>query len=116
MAIKLTARDTGDLDLAEFRDQLAHAKALRHAQASASPPVDEPWCYFDLAELHLYAGDKPGFLGWLERGIAPPTLRWQIKTFRNALRESLVESGIELRGLAKGLSLLDRAIAEGNGK
>ena len=110
-ALKLEALETGTLDLQSVSAQLATAESLRRAQAEATPPTDVPWCFFDLAEIHLYQQDVPGFLEWLGRGIASCNADWQLTTCRKSLHDTLVARGIALDGLDAGMALLDEAIA-----
>jgi tetratricopeptide (TPR) repeat protein len=111
-ALKMEALHTGKLDLEPVRKQLKKAKKLRLAQTLATPPADTPWCYFDLAEIQLYQGDKDGFLDYLRKGIESCNAEWQPQTFRDSLEKTLVAKGIAFDGLADGIKLLDEAIDE----
>jgi tetratricopeptide (TPR) repeat protein len=106
-ALKMEALDTGKLDLEPVREQLECAKQLRLAQTLAVPPVDTPWCYFDLAEIHLYQNDKEGFLDYIRKGLASCNADWQPKTFRESLQKTLVARKIDFEGLSEGIKLLD---------
>jgi tetratricopeptide (TPR) repeat protein len=110
-ALKMEALDTGKLNLEPVREQLEKAKQLRLAQTLATPPTDTPWCYFDLAEVHLYQDDKDGFLDYVRKGIESCNANWQPQTFRDSLQNTLVAKEIELDGLSEGIKLLDDAIA-----
>lgn len=109
-ALKLEAQATGALDLDAAEDQLAAAERLRRGQVEADPPTDTPWSFFDLAELRLYQNDERGFIEFVNKGIASSNAEWQPKTFRDSLRTSLLENGIDLPGLAEGISLLNDAL------
>lgn len=65
--------------------QLQGAERMRAAQAGDNPPSDAPWCYFDLAEMRLYAGERSSALGWLYDGVRACTARWQVETCRQSL-------------------------------
>ncbi len=117
-ALKMQALDTGKLDLKPVHKQLEKAKKLRLAQTLATPPTDTPWCYFDLAEIHLYQDDEDGFLNYVGKGIESCDVSWQPKTFRDSLQKTLVAKGIDLTGLTEGIKRLNKAIEdfEGSGK
>jgi len=110
-ALKMQALHTGKLDLDPVREQLEKAEKMRDGQARATPPTDTPWCYFDLAEINLYQGDKQRFLGYVSMAIQSCNAAWQPETFLNSLEKTLVAKGIELDGLAEGITLLKEAIA-----
>lgn len=110
-ALKLEAQNTGKLDLKPVREQLKTAEKLRQAQTLTTPPTDTPWCYFDLAEIHLYQGDENGFLESVKTGIQSCNADWQPQTFRKSLYDTLVATGINFPGLSAGITLLDEAIA-----
>nr|VFJ65955.1 MAG: hypothetical protein BECKFW1821B_GA0114236_11092 [Candidatus Kentron sp. FW] len=109
--LKLEALHSGKLDLEPVREQLEEAKKLRLGQAQAAPPTDTPWCYFDLAEIHLYQNDKDGFVAYVKQGIDSSTAGWELETFRNTLNDTLVAKGIEFDALSEGIALLDKTIA-----
>jgi len=111
-ALKLEAQHTGKLNLKPVRKQLKAAEDMRLAQTLTTPPTDTPWCFFDLAELRLYQEDEQGFLRYLRKGTESCTVDWQPRTFRGALKSALVDSRIDLPGLAQGMELLDKAIAK----
>jgi len=107
MVIKLEALVRHALVLTdEQRRQLRQAELMRRAQAESVPPLDAPWCFFDMAEIRLYQGDAAGFLDWVKRGLGVCTQRWQAETFRSALL-LLVDGGVALDGLGAGLALID---------
>jgi hypothetical protein len=110
-ALKLEAQHTGKLELEPVREQLQTAEKLRHAQTLTTPPTDTPWCYFDLAEIHLYQGDESGFLESVKTGIQSCNADWQPQTFRKSLHDTLVAKDINFPGLSEGIRLLDEAIA-----
>ena len=105
-ALKMEALETGKMNVAAVRGQLEKARDLRLAQTLTTPPTDAPWCYFDLAEIHLYQNDRDGFLGYLEKGIAACDANWQTETFRESLKNTLVDQGIAFDGLSEGMALL----------
>ncbi len=113
-SLKLEALDTGKLNLKPVLQQLEKAKKLRQAQALAKPPIDTPWCYFDIAEIHLYQNDKVEFLKNVKKGINSCHVKWQPETFRDSLRNTLVAKNITFDGLSDGIKLLDKAIAAFN--
>ena len=85
-ALKMEALNTGTLNFEPVREQLEKAKQLRLAQTLAAPPTDTPWCYFDLAEIHLYQNDKDEFLSYVRKGIESCNASWQPQTFRDSCR------------------------------
>ncbi|EAQ75260.1 MULTISPECIES: hypothetical protein [unclassified Synechococcus] len=109
-ALKLEALNTGKMDLEAAGEQLQHAEDIRRAQTMATPPADTPWCYFDLAEIQLYRHRKDEFLASLRQGIDASTAAWQVQTFRDSLKGTLVAKGIELDGLGEGIEALDEAL------
>ena len=107
MALKLRARTTGSLGLTpDVRRQLAAAERMRQAQAEVVPPIDAPWCMFDLAEMRLYANDSAGFLDWIKRGLNLCSHRYEPETFRSAL-QLLIEGRLSLPGLDEALALIE---------
>jgi tetratricopeptide (TPR) repeat protein len=111
MAIKLRARTTGALGIdATTKRQLFLAEKMRQSQAMANPPLDSPWCMFDVAEMRLYAGDAAGFLQWTRQGLNACENRWEPQTFRSAL-QLLIDGGVEPAGLRDGLPLIEASIA-----
>ena len=109
MALKPRARAKAELALdAELQRQLRSAERMRLAQAEADPPLDSPWCFFDLAEIRLYADDPDGFLKWLRKGVQRSEHDWEPGTFRSAL-QLLVDGGVKPAGLDTGLAELDAA-------
>jgi hypothetical protein len=58
----------------------------------------------------LYQGDRDGFLRYASESIRWCDAEWQPATFRDTLRSSLVDSGIQLPGLDECPQLLDRAV------
>jgi tetratricopeptide (TPR) repeat protein len=109
--IKVQARIEGRLALDEDRElRLARAERALRAQVGQQPHYNAPWSCFDLAEIRLYAGDEAGFLQYLDLGVLDSEHDWQPGTFRASL-QLLVDGGVELPGLARGLAKLDEAIA-----
>jgi tetratricopeptide (TPR) repeat protein len=112
MALKLRARLSGALTLdGTIRRQLRLAETMRRAQAEANPPIDAPWCMFDLGEIRLYCGDEQEALQWIRKGIAASNHRYEAQALRSALH-LLVDAGVALPGLAEALSEADRAVDE----
>jgi tetratricopeptide (TPR) repeat protein len=111
-AIKLEAKTTGKIKLSGRKKQLCSAEKLRQSQTQADPPVDVPWCYYDLAEMKLYQQDREGFLNYLSEGLKHSDQEWQIETFYNALKETLVENKIDLPGLKAGMKKLQQAMSQ----
>jgi len=110
MALKLRARAAHALTIDEpTKRALFLAEKMRTAQASANPPLDVPWCFFDVAEVRLYSGDASGFIEWTKKGLAASQHNWEPGTYRSAL-QLLVDGGVELPGLSEGLPLIDEAI------
>ena len=85
------------------------AEELRKSQSLTEPPTDIPWCYYDLAEMKLYQGDRDGFLSYLDEGISHSE-DWQIESFQRALQETLVDSKINLPGLEDGMKKIQQAL------
>jgi tetratricopeptide (TPR) repeat protein len=110
-ALKLEALSTGKLDLEGVSDQLKKAEDIRRAQTLATPPVDVPWCYFDLAEIQLYRHDRDGFLATLQQAIEACDAAWQVQTFHDSLKNTLVAKGIELDGLSEGIKTLEETLS-----
>jgi tetratricopeptide (TPR) repeat protein len=103
MALKLAARTKGDLAIDDrVRQQLGAAENMRRLQAENRPPIDVPWCMFDLAELRLYADDPKGFLDWTRKGLAASRAKWQVATFQSAL-QYLIDGGLTPPGLQDAL-------------
>jgi len=105
-ALKLEALATGKLDLKGMTAELDAAEEMRRAQASTDPPTDAPWSLFDVAELRLYRNDETGFLDFLKKGLKTCEFDWQISTFHDSLKNTLVEKGIDLPGLGTGIRIL----------
>jgi tetratricopeptide (TPR) repeat protein len=108
-ALKLEAKTTGKINLANRKDQLLAAEELRKSQSLTEPPTDMPWCYYDLAEMKLYQGDRDGFLSYLDEGISHSE-DWQIESFQRTLQETLVDSKINLPGLEEGMKKIQQAL------
>ncbi len=112
-AVKLDAKLSGSAKLRFDHELMRKARDIRDAQASHKPPQDAPWSFFDLAEIRLFTGDSDGFLATVEDGLATineKQNKWQVKTFRDGLNETLVETGIDLPGLSDGLKLLEEKL------
>jgi tetratricopeptide (TPR) repeat protein len=105
--IKLRAHKDGKLDLTNAdRRALGRAERARALQASKNPPYDSPWCFFDLAEIKLYAGDSEGFLRSVRDGVFHLTETWQARTVLESLN-LLRPAVLDLQGLAEGLAVLE---------
>jgi hypothetical protein len=113
-ALKLEALNTGKLDLEAVSEQLKKAEDIRRAQTLATPPTDTPWCYFDLAEIQLYRNQRDGFLATLHQGIEACDAAWQVQTFRDSLKDTLIAKGIELDGLSEGIESLEEVLRTRN--
>jgi tetratricopeptide (TPR) repeat protein len=113
-ALKLEALNTGKLDLEAASDQLMKAEDMRWAQTLATPPADTPWCYFDLAEIQLYRNQRDGFLASLSQAVEACDAAWQVQTFRDSLKNTLVAKGIDLDGLAEGIEFLEETLRTRN--
>ena len=111
-ALKLRAARDGRLDLDEAtRFALARAERFRRSQINNSPPIDSPWCYFDMAEIRLYLGSPEEFLKNLDEGLfAKGTRSWQAETCRKSL-EPLAAAGYPPQALAEGIEKLKKAEA-----
>lgn len=109
--LKLHARTTGELPLAQRRLALGRAERALRSQVGSQPPYNVPWSFFDLAEIRLYCGDRGEFLQYLQQGLETSEHDWQPQTFRDSL-QLLVDGGVHLAGLKEGLEILDQGIAE----
>jgi tetratricopeptide (TPR) repeat protein len=114
-ALKLEAMTTGNIDVAHRKAQLQAAEELRRSQSLTVPPTDTPWCFYDLAEMKLYQGDRDGFLGYLDQALGCSE-EWQIETFRRTLQETLVDNKINLSGLEEGMAKIRQAMPPGKSK
>ena len=110
--IKLAGRIEGKIpnDI-RIRLRLPKAKRFLEAQVADQPPSNAPWCFFDLSEVRLYAGDAEGFMNVLADGLTYCTDYWQPETHLNSLM-LLKTGGVSLPGLDDGLELLREAAAE----
>jgi tetratricopeptide (TPR) repeat protein len=110
-SLKLEAMTTGKMNLTGRKKQLNAAEELRKSQSLAKPPIDVPWCYYDLAEMKLYQGDRKGFLSYLDKAIQHSE-DWQIETCHRALQETLVDTGINPPGIEEGMQKIRQALAQ----
>ena len=111
MALKLRARTSGSLALDQSaKRQLVAAEQMRRAQADTVPPIDAPWCMFDLAEMRLYADDPVGFLNWVKKGLNTCTHRYEPETFHSAI-QLLIDGGLRPRGIDEALPLVEAKMA-----
>jgi hypothetical protein len=97
----------GRLDL-QPNQTLMLKRAARRVPELVKADVDMPWTAFDLAQTFLFVGDEAGFLRYVEEGIVASTHKWQPASFKQTL-ETLIRTGIQLRGLEKGMELLQEA-------
>jgi tetratricopeptide (TPR) repeat protein len=111
MALKLRARTSGSLALDQSaKRQLVAAEQMRRAQADTIPPIDAPWCMFDLAEVRLYSDDPVGFLNWVKKGLNTCTHRYEPETFHSAL-QLLIDAGLRPQGIDEALPLIEAKMA-----
>ena len=111
--IKLEARATGKLNVdEERRRQLARAERPLRVQVMDEPPYNAPWSLFDLAEVRLYDGDANEFQELLGKGLEHCSAPWMAQTFLDSL-QLLVDGGVELPGLSRGLERLEKAAGAG---
>jgi tetratricopeptide (TPR) repeat protein len=111
-ALKIRAARDKKITLDEATSfQLARAERFRRNQAAGTPPIDSPWCYFDLAEIRLYQGARDDFLKAIDDGTyANGTRSWQARTFRDGL-DMLKAAGYAPPGLDEGIEKLKKAEA-----
>jgi tetratricopeptide (TPR) repeat protein len=106
-AVRIELLQHGRFELDDERHfQLSRARYRLEGQTCTQPPHDAPWCFFDLAEVHLYLGDEAAFLDGIRKGTYASDHRWQAQTFRESLR-ALKDAGLDLPGLDAGLRWLD---------
>jgi tetratricopeptide (TPR) repeat protein len=84
------------------------ARSLK-VQVISEPPYNPPWSAFDLAQVHLFLGNKDEFLNYLQEGVITSTNDWMPKTFRETLE--LLDGNIQLPGLKEGIKRLKKAEA-----
>jgi tetratricopeptide (TPR) repeat protein len=99
MAFKLRARKAGAWS-PTMQDGMAlgRAEGFRKAQVENEPPIDVPWSYFDLAEIHMYMGKPDRALETARKGLELSTADWMPGTFLSALE--LLDGVADLEGLA----------------
>jgi Flp pilus assembly protein TadD len=109
-ALKLRVQVTGRLALSGS-DKLAlvRAERVREGQSQQNPPFDQPWCFFDLAEIKLYRGDPKAFRDVAIKGLEQTDANWQGRTFVDSLR-LLLPASHELPGLEEGLTELGQMV------
>lgn len=110
-AIKLEAQATGKIKLAGRKKQLRKAEQLRKDQSLSEPPIDVPWCFYDLAEMRLFQEDEDGFLSYLDQALRYSEEDWQIETVHRGLKDAFIDTKIDLPGLKKGMKKLEQAMA-----
>ena len=107
--IKLEGRVTGKITMTPQRDiQLRRAELARRNNAAADPPIDAPWCFFDLSEMRLYRGEVGQALDYLDRGIDYSQHAWQPGSHRASM-QLLRDGGVKLDGLDEVISRLRTA-------
>ncbi len=92
----------------EGKHRLMLRRGLRSLQAQVNSGVNVPWSVFDLAQSHLFMGERDKFLQYVDEGMLACTHKWQPKTFRETL-ELLTSAGINLPGLDEGIANLKDA-------
>ncbi|MEM7238667.1 MAG: tetratricopeptide repeat protein [Pseudomonadota bacterium] len=107
-AIKLRAKLSGTASLGIDPDLVAKAKRQRSGQATSEPPVDAPWCFFDLSTILMFEGDGEAALKAAKAGIKASSEAWMPKTFHDDLQQTLVGPGITLSGLDQIVAELKR--------
>lgn len=106
--LKLRAHATGRLQLEpRHRRALLRADRDRAVQIAQKPPYDKPWCFFDLAEMRLYAGKVDESLELIREGLRQSDADWQGETFLASLR-LLEPAAVDVPGLDRCLELLRR--------
>src|SRR4051794_33037997 len=109
-ALKLRVQVGGTLALSgSDKVALARAERFREGQSRQTPPFDNPWCFFDLAEIKLYRGDPKAFLDVAMQGFEHTDANWQGKTFVDSLR-LLIPAADELPGLVEGIAELEQLV------
>jgi Flp pilus assembly protein TadD len=109
-ALKLRVPVNGRLALSGA-DKLAlgRAERVREGQVQQNPPFDNPWCFFDLAEIKLYRGDPKAFVDVAIKGLERMDAPWQGKTFVESLRV-LLPAADELPGFKEGFAELEQMV------
>lgn len=98
-AIKIRAHIQGKIEISsKVERRLLLAQGIRQGQAQNQPPIDAPWCFFDLAEILIYLGEPEDALAALALGLPMVTAGWQATTFLKSLA-LLPESGRTLDGM-----------------
>jgi tetratricopeptide (TPR) repeat protein len=74
-------------DAVNSRDRvlLGRARVFRDSQARQNPPLDTPWCFFDLSDIALFLGEHENLIDQLTAGIDRTSHRWQITTHADSL-------------------------------
>jgi tetratricopeptide (TPR) repeat protein len=109
-SLKLRVQVNGKLALSgSDKVALARAERFRGGQSEQTPPFDKPWCFFDLAEIKLYRGDRSAFLEIAMRGFEHTDQDWQGKTFVESLR-LLFPAADELPGLNEDVAQLEQMV------
>ncbi len=114
MAIKLRAKASGRWDLGpESMLMLGRAMGIRAAQVQNDPPMDSPWSFFDLAEIHLYLGQGEKALQLAKQGLDDSTHDWMPGTFHSALQMLPESPSLPRLGELKELVLARKKELEG---
>ena len=109
-SLKLRVQVNGKLALSgSDKVALARAERFRDGQSQQTPPFDKPWCFFDLAEIKLYRGDRSAFLKIATLGFEHTEQDWQGKTFVESLR-LLLPAADELPGLHEDIAQLEQMV------
>jgi tetratricopeptide (TPR) repeat protein len=109
-ALTLPVQVKGSLDLsASDKLSLVRAERIREGQAQQIPPFDKPWCFFDLAQIKLYRGDRVAFREVALKGFEMTDADWQGRTFVESLR-LLLPAANELQGLKETLTELEQLL------
>lgn len=86
MALKLKAKLTGAWVVdPKTEAMVGEAKGFRSAQVRNSPPIDVPWSFFDLAEIHMYLEEDDQALEMAKKGLELSEDDWMPGTFLSAM-------------------------------
>ncbi|GAB3636713.1 hypothetical protein GCM10027422_23030 [Hymenobacter arcticus] len=86
-ALKLHVRQMGTISLdARQIAQLNRAERMVKSQTQDSPPLDAPWCFFNLSDIYLLLGAKEACLDLLKSGVFSCLSAWQAATHLASLQ------------------------------
>ncbi|MCC5612873.1 hypothetical protein LC612_40865 [Nostoc sp. CHAB 5834] len=89
--------------------QMSKAERLRKGHAVNNPPIDAPWCFFDLADIYLYKNEADTFLYFLQEGIYSSRDIWPLESHLSSL--NLIEEAFgDQLPYQQGIELLKNAI------